>query len=52
MILTTHSHLTLRKEWSYTSTPLLGLHGLLLGELYLLFFAFHVAASYEVYARK
>jgi len=37
MALTTHPHLVLRlkKEYSYTSTPPLGLHGLLQGELYL-----------------
>jgi hypothetical protein len=35
--LTTHLHLTprLKKEYSYTSTPPLGLRGLLWGELYL-----------------
>jgi len=34
-VLTTHSHLVprLKKEYSYTSTPLLGLHGLFYGEL-------------------
>jgi hypothetical protein len=38
MALTTHLHLSLRikKEQSYTSTPSLGLLGLVLGELYLL----------------
>jgi hypothetical protein len=35
--LTTHPHLAprLKKEWSYTSTPSVGLGGLFLGELYL-----------------
>ena len=35
--LTTHPNLTLRlkKEYSYTSTPPRGLHGLFYGELYL-----------------
>jgi len=37
MVLTTHPHLVLRleKQYSYTTTPPLGLHGLLLGKLYL-----------------
>jgi len=37
MALTTHPHLVprLKKEYSYISTPLIGLHGLLLGEIYL-----------------
>jgi len=36
MVLTAHSHLVLKlkEEWSYTFTPPLCLHGLLLGELY------------------
>jgi hypothetical protein len=35
--LTTHHHLTprVKKEYSYTSIPHLGLHGLFYGELYL-----------------
>jgi len=37
MGLTAHSHLALRlkKEYSYTYTPPLGLHGLFQGDLYL-----------------
>jgi len=37
MALTTHPHpvLWLDKQYSYTTTPPLGLHGLLLGKLYL-----------------
>jgi hypothetical protein len=37
MALTTYHHVALRlkKEYSYTSTPLLGLCGLFYGELYL-----------------
>jgi len=37
MALTTHPHLAprLKKEWSYTSTPSLGLCGLFYSELYL-----------------
>jgi len=40
--LTTHSHLatTLREEYSYTSTPSLGLRGLLQGDLYLYLYAY------------
>ena len=35
--LTTHLHIAprLKKEYNYTSTPSLGLHGLLYGEFYL-----------------
>jgi len=36
-VLTAHPHLVprLKKEYSYTSTPLLGLHGMLQSALYL-----------------
>ena len=45
--LTTHSHLAprLKKEYSYTSTFLRGLHGLLQGELYLLLTLFKDVVS-------
>ena len=46
--LTTHPHLVpgLKKEWSYTSTAPLGLHGLFQGELLTLTIRFHVMQSF------
>jgi hypothetical protein len=43
----THTHLVLRlkKEYSYTSTPTLGLHGLFQGKLPLLHSHFFAAAA-------
>jgi len=47
MVWTTHPHLALKlkKEWSYTSTPPLGLCGLFQDELYLFTFTFRTIFS-------
>jgi hypothetical protein len=52
--LTTHSHLAprLKKEYSYSSNPPRGLHGLLQGELYLLLTLFKDVISTHYLAQK
>jgi hypothetical protein len=49
--LITHPHLALRlkKEESYTSTPPLGFHGLLYGELYHYYYYYYYYSSSSYY---